>query len=177
MGHASACHPSAARTAAHARHCDEAAVQVREFTTAAPPRDPVPSGVCRRPTQRRPFSRVFLEPQRSQPTAKRCIFRVGCDFGDSIHIECGPRTRSGLVGQTIVFCRLSTPERFLCQAEHKKRCPVPTWTGDCIHIECGPRTGSGLVGNKKARDGPSHKDKFPKQRAQETRSDDELLTI
>jgi hypothetical protein len=65
-----------------------------------------------------------LEPQRSQPIAKRCIFRVGCDFGD------------------------------------------------CVHIERGSRTGSGFVGNQQARDGPSHKDEFPKQRAQETRSDD-----
>jgi hypothetical protein len=28
-----------------------------------------------------------------------------------------------------------------------------------------------------ANDGPSHKDEFPKQRTQETRGDDQLLTI
>jgi hypothetical protein len=76
------------------------------------------------PAQRRPFSGVFLEPQRAQPIAKRCIFRVGGDFGDR------------------------------------------------IHIERGSRIGGGLVGNEEARYGSPHKDEFPKQRAQETRSGD-----
>jgi hypothetical protein len=50
------------------------------------------------PAQRRPFPGVFLEPQRSQPIAKRRIFRVGGDFSDRIHIERGSRIGGGFVG-------------------------------------------------------------------------------
>ena len=38
------------------------------------------------------------------------------------------RSGSGLVGQTIAFCRLSTPGRFLCPTDHKKRWSVLPWT-------------------------------------------------
>ena len=46
-------------------------------------------------------------------------------------LDSGSRCGSGFVGQTIAFCRLSTPERFLCQTDHKKnkkRWSVPPWT-------------------------------------------------
>ena len=50
------------------------------------------------PAQRRAVPGVFQEPQRTQPIAKRRIFRVGSDFGDRIHIERGSRIGGGLVG-------------------------------------------------------------------------------
>ena len=46
-------------------------------------------------------------------------------------LDSGRRCGSALVGLTIAFCRLSTPERFLCQTDHKKnkkRWSVPPWT-------------------------------------------------
>src|ERR1035441_9610004 len=43
-------------------------------------------------------------------------------------LDSGARSGSGLVGQTIAFCRLSTPRRSLCPTDHKKRWSVPPRT-------------------------------------------------
>ncbi|MGD0776682.1 MAG: hypothetical protein ABSC05_28025 [Candidatus Solibacter sp.] len=50
------------------------------------------------PAQRRSFSVVFQEPQRTQSIAKGCVCCIGRDFGDRIHIERRSRIGRGLVG-------------------------------------------------------------------------------
>jgi hypothetical protein len=69
----------------------------------------------------RPFPGVFLEPQRSQPIAKRRIFRVGGDFGDRIHIERGSRIGGGLVGNEEARDGSSHKDEFTKQRAQKAR--------------------------------------------------------
>src|ERR1035438_10284190 len=50
-----------------------------------------------------------------------------------------------LVGQTIAFCRLSTPGRFRCPTDHKKRWSVPPWTAAAYLSEADTPIGSRLL--------------------------------